>query len=114
MGGEKEALHKSSQHRAEQPRLVAADGGKLHWPEPSTQQEIPLFLRAVGQSKLLSAEKELKREQQRQRVAAGRQQRRDKDSEAYLANEAAKMQRYRETGTTKAPEPPDTTSRSSL
>jgi len=43
----------------------------------------------------------MKREQQRQRMADKRQQRRDKDPDTYLAEEAAKMRRYRETGSTK-------------
>ena len=94
-----------------QPRLEAADGEQFAWPKATGQQEVSIFLRALGENTANKLDEAKQREQARTRMADLRQERRAKDPEGYLAEQAAKMRRYRETGSTKAPDTRDKSSR---
>ena len=106
MGGEKELPRRQTAPHAEQPRLVAPDGGQIHWPEQTATPEIPVFLQVFGAGLAAVKEKQMKLEQSRQAMHELRKKRRQADPEGFKAEEASKKRRYRETGTTK-PQPND-------
>ena len=67
MVGNKEAPAK----QPEQPRLEAADGTQVQWPAATAEQEIPVFLKAVGERQALMVEKHLKAERNRKNARKG-------------------------------------------
>jgi hypothetical protein len=104
MGGEKEA-NRSSRQQAEQPRLVAADGAQIAWPEATLigrSQEKTIFLKANGASALLAAEEEMKRQRANRLSAESskrwRQKMKKEDPDGYKTYEREKkrLQRARE------------------